>query len=185
VNDLMLTVQEKVNKFIENHRGFDKAFQLDLNSDRLTSAMIWDAVKNCRAMSNTVAKYLADTEQLERHIGQRVEMAEEALEDAVMVWIQKLPEIEYKRFAKEERRRLALLAHEEIRQEAVVWNNILSEVSSFKKTLILAMENIRGARKDILGAIGAAKLENSWEPGALGREVDLHAEAMAPEFRLK
>ena len=184
MNDLIPTIQTKINKFIVDHRGFEQAFQIDLNSDRLTTELIWEAVKKARAMSNTVAKYLADTDQLERHIGQRARLAEEALEDAIMIWIQKLPLDEYKRFAKEERRRLALLAHDEMRQEAISWQNMLEEVSSFKKTLVLAMENIRGARKDILGAIGAAKLEHSWEPGALGREVDLHAEALAPEIRL-
>lgn len=179
-SELIVTLQSKVKDFIEKRKDFDQAFQLDLNHDRLTTAMIWETVKRARAMSNLVSKYLADTEQLEKNLASRVNLADEALEDGVMDYIRKMPESEYGRFAKEERRRIALMANRELRDELQLWDQMLLEVKSFKKTLDLAMENIRGARKDILGAIGAAKLENSWEPGSLGRDVDLAKEAFQP-----
>lgn len=178
-NELVETVQNKIKGFIEARRDFDQAFQLDLNHDRLTTGMIWETVKKARAMSNLVSKYLADTELLEKNLASRAELAHEALEDGVMNYIQKMPASEYERFAKDERRRIALMANPELRTDLKNWEDMLSEVKSFKKTLELAMENIRGARKDILGAIGAAKLEGSWEANVLGRDVNLAHEALS------
>jgi len=176
--DLVIAVRDKIKDFIEKRKDFDMAFQLDLNHDRMTTLDIRLVIERARAMSNLVSKYLADTELLEKNLASRVVLADDALEDGVMDYIQKMPQAEYGRFAKEERRRIALIANTELRTALQTWEAMLADVKSFKKTLDLAMENIRGARKDILGAIGAAKLDQSWEPGSLGRDVDFSREAL-------
>jgi hypothetical protein len=177
-------IKDKVNEFITDRKDFIEAFKLDLDTERITTTAIWETVKKCRSMSNTISKYLSDIEILMRHIQQKKELAEDQLEDACIEWIGRLPLDEFKKYAKEERMRLAMMANKNLRENLRHWKGMESDIVGFRKTLVMAMENIRGARKDILGSIGAAKLDNSWEPASLGRPVNLLGEAVEAEERL-
>lgn len=179
----LVAIEFKLKRFIESRRDFIGAFQLDLNTDRITTTMIWDTVKKCRAMGNLVSKYLADTEILERQLSMSAKMSQEALDDAVVTWIKNQPVECLKRFDAAERRRVALMENQVLRTEAASWAAMVSDIGAFKKTLVLAMENIRGARKDILGALGSARLDGTWEPGKMGKEINLIHEALESERR--